>query len=84
MDDGTYFLNKGVRLCTNNFSITDLTLLREVLKEKYNLKTSIHKTGTRNKSKEEYGIYIWKSSMNQLITLVIGFAVTCINRCTTS
>ena len=73
MDDGTHHLNKGVRLCTNSFSTQDLYLLQEVLESKFDLKTSLHKTGNRDVEKEAYGLYIWKESMGQLTDLVLPY-----------
>jgi len=62
MDDGTLYKNKGLRLCTNGFMLEDVLLLQKVLLNSFSLKTSLHQTGVPN----QYGIYIWKSSMNKL------------------
>jgi hypothetical protein len=66
MDDGTSFKNKGFKFCCNSFTLEEVQFLSLILKEKFNLKTSIHKTGIVN----QYQIYIPKSSLNDLIEIV--------------
>ena len=49
MDDGQHVNRGGVTLCTDNFKHEDIVKLQEVLKSKYNLKTTIHvKKGVAN------------------------------------
>ena len=60
MDDGTLIKNKGIKFATNCFTLNEVKLLSTVLSEKYNLKTSIIKTGAVN----QYNIYIAKSSLD--------------------
>jgi hypothetical protein len=72
MDDGSKYKNKGIKFCTNCFSLKDVNVLADILQKKYVrplLKTSIHKTGYIN----QYNIYIQKSSMDKLIILVKPF-----------
>ena len=66
MDDGTSIKNKGFKFCTNGFTLKEIQYLALVLKNKYNLESSIHKTGIIN----QYSIYIPKSSFKELIKIV--------------
>jgi hypothetical protein len=66
MDDGSLYKNKGLKFYTNYFTLKEIKLLQNILLEKYNLKSTIHKTGKIN----QYNIYILKSSMNNLINIV--------------
>lgn len=66
MDDGTSFKNKGFKFSTNSFTLKEVQFLCSLLKNKYNLNTTIHKTGQVN----QYNIYIPKSSLNDLIKIV--------------
>jgi hypothetical protein len=66
MDDGTLYKGKGLRFCTNCFTLKEVQYLANLLEKKYFLNTSIHKTGIVN----QYGLYIPKSSLNKLIELV--------------
>ena len=66
MDDGTLFKNKGLKFRTNSFTLKEVQYLSMLLKNKYSLKTSLHKTGVIN----QYNIYISKSSLNDLIKIV--------------
>ena len=69
MDDGTLFKNKGLKFCTNSFTLKEIKFLQNILLVKYNLESTIHKTGHIN----QYNIYILKSSMNDLISIVKPF-----------
>lgn len=64
-DDGSR-LNSGLKLCTNSFLYKDVEFLCEVLRNKYNLKASIQKTGVIG----QYHIYISKYSMKNLADIV--------------
>ena len=66
MDDGTSFKNKGFKFCTDSFTLKEIQYLTLVLKNKYNLESSIHKSGLNN----QYNIYIPKSSFKHLIKIV--------------
>jgi ubiquinol-cytochrome c reductase cytochrome b subunit len=66
MDDATLYKNKGLRFCTNSFTLKEVQYLASVLEKKYSLNTSIHKTGVVN----QYGLYIPKSSMADLTKIV--------------
>jgi hypothetical protein len=60
MDDGTLIKNKGIKFASNSFTLNEVKLLSNVLTEKYDLKTSIVKTGAVN----QYNLYIVKSSLD--------------------
>ena len=58
MDDGTYFKNKGFKFSTNSFTLKEVQNLASILKTKYNLDTTMHKSGLNN----QYNIYVPKTS----------------------
>jgi hypothetical protein len=66
MDDGSLYKNKGLKFCTNGFTLKDVQYLSSLLEDRYKLKTSIHKTGIVN----QYSLYIPKSSLKDLIKIV--------------
>jgi hypothetical protein len=66
MDDGTSFKNKGFKFSTNSFTLKEIQYLTLILKKKYNLDSTIHKSGLIN----QYNIYIPKSNLNSLIKIV--------------
>jgi LAGLIDADG DNA endonuclease family len=66
MDDGTSIKNKGIKLCTNAFPLSDIKRLASILESKYNLKVAIHSAGPI----DQYNIYFPKSSLPILIPLI--------------
>ena len=66
MDDGTRYKNRGFKFCTNSFTLKEIKYLSEILKIKYNLDSTIHKSGLNN----QYNIYILKTSFNDLVKIV--------------
>jgi len=66
MDDGTYHENRGVRFCTNSFTLEEVKRLGAILNVKYGIETSQHKTGAVN----QYGLYVQKKSMGRFKELV--------------
>jgi len=58
MDDGTSIKNKGFKFSTNSFTLKEIQNLALILKTKYNLDTTIHKSGLNN----QYNIYVPKAS----------------------
>jgi ubiquinol-cytochrome c reductase cytochrome b subunit len=76
MDDATLHKNKGLRFCTNSFTLKEVQYLASpglgtvqdqgVLERKFDFNTSIHKTGVVN----QYNLYIPKSSMADLTKIV--------------
>jgi len=69
MDDG-YKYNKSLYISTESFKKNELTLLINILKKKFNLNCSLHKTtnGLR--------IYIFSTSMENLINLVKPYFIS--------
>jgi hypothetical protein len=67
MDDGGWIKNRGIKLCTNSFSLSDVKKLVKILETKYGLKVAIHSTGSLN----QYNIYIPKSNLPILIPIVL-------------
>jgi len=68
-DDGMQVQRGGVTLCTDSFSSEEVNLLREALKNNFNLNTSIHKKRGINNSIYER-IYINRSSLNEVKPLL--------------
>lgn len=66
MDDGVWVKNRGIRLSTNCFSLSDVKKLVNILETKYLLKLAIHSAGALN----QYNIYIPKSNLPILIPLI--------------
>jgi hypothetical protein len=66
MDDGCIIKNRGFRFSTNSYTLQECKYLSSLLETKYNLKTSIHKSGLNI----HYNIYIPKSSFKDLIKIV--------------
>lgn len=66
-DDGQYVKRGGVTLCTDNFSIGEILLLKSILEDKYNLQCTIH---NKNPEKGYYRIYISGKSLPALRELV--------------
>jgi hypothetical protein len=62
----------GVTLCTDSFSSEEVNLLREALKNHFNLNTSIHKKRGVNNSIYER-IYINKVSLNEVKPLLKNY-----------
>jgi len=70
MDDGSK-IGKGGKIATNSFTKQEVEFLCKILKEKYNLNTSIHSAGI-NKG---FTIYIKKDSMTILSKLIKKYMV---------
>jgi hypothetical protein len=66
MDDGGWIKNRGIKLATNSFSLSDVKYLCYLLKNKYDIEVSIHKTGVI----DSYNIYIPKKNLPKLIPIV--------------
>jgi hypothetical protein len=69
MDDGTYIKDRGLRFCTNSFTLEEVKFLGSILESKYKLSFTIHKTGVVN----QYGLYLPKKNMKSLIKIVIPY-----------
>lgn len=70
MDDGAK-ISKGLKFCSNSFSYFDCLLLVKVLHLNFNLKASVQSAGAPN----QYVIYIWKESMNELRAIVSPYVI---------
>lgn len=66
MQDGSYQIKQGINIATNSFSLKECQFLVMILNNKYNLKTTVIKTGKLN----QWRISIWKESLPILIELV--------------
>ena len=66
MQDGSYQKGQGINIATNSFTFNECEFLACILTKKYNLKTSVIKTGTPN----QWRISVWKESMPKLIELL--------------
>jgi len=65
MDDGTKS-GSGLKLCTNSFTYEDCLILISALYKNFGLKCTINSAGAPN----QYCIYIWKESMEDLRRIV--------------
>lgn len=70
MDDGSK-VSKGLKLCTNSFTYDDCTILIKALKDNLSTKASVQSAGSQN----QYILYIWKESMNDLRKIVSPYIV---------
>lgn len=70
MDDGAK-AGKGLKFCTNCFSYKDCLKLVNVLSNKFNIKSTVHSAGADN----QYVIYVWKESMNELRKIVKPYMI---------
>ena len=66
MDDGGWIKNRGIKISTNCFSLSDVKFIVSILEKKYGLKVAIHSTGAIN----QYNIYLPKSNLPVLIPMV--------------
>ena len=67
MDDGQRVSRGGVTLCTDSYKPEEISLLRKVLRENFNLITSIHKKKNPNDINSPYErIYINKESLDTI------------------
>jgi len=69
MDDGTYHNNRGIRFCTNCFTLTEVKFLGSILQDKFGFSFTIHKTGVIN----QYGLYLPKENMSNFRELIGPF-----------
>jgi len=66
MDDGTLIQNAGFKFCTDSYTIEDVKFLSYLLNTKFDLKTCLHTNGKEG----QYRIYVPKSKLNELFTLI--------------
>lgn len=70
MDDGCK-VGKGLKFSSKNFTYGECIQLVNVLYKNFNLKASVQSAG----SKDQYIIYIWKESMNNLLDIVNPYII---------
>ena len=71
MDDGSK-IGKGLKFSTNSYSYKDCLILINALSDNFSIKSSIQSAGANN----QYIIYIWKESMNDLRTIVSPYIIS--------
>jgi len=69
-DDGQLVKRGGITLCTDSYTLEEVELLIRILKNKYNLKCTIH-TKKGLSGKEYHRIYIGKKSLYDIKPLLI-------------
>jgi LAGLIDADG DNA endonuclease family. len=72
MDDGAK-VGKGLKFCTHSFTYNECLILVKALNDNFNLKASIQSAG--GGSKDQYIIYIWKESMDDLRKIVSPYII---------
>jgi len=75
MDDGGWIANRGVKMATNCFSLSDVKRLSSILEKKYGLSVAIHSCSPPRRGGEkgvlnQYNIYIPKKNLPILIPIV--------------
>lgn len=71
MQDGSYQKGQGISIATNSFTYSECLFLANILAEKYQLKTSVIKTGVVG----QWRISIWKRSIPLLSEIVLPYFV---------
>lgn len=67
MDDGCWINNRGIKIATNSFTLSEVKYLASILESKFNLKVSINSAGAVN----QYCLYIPKSNLPKLLPLIL-------------
>ena len=70
MDDGSK-VGKGLKFSTNSFTYGECLILVKALNDNFNLKASVQLAG----AKDQYIIYIWKESMDDLRNIVSPYII---------
>lgn len=70
MDDGSK-VNKGLKFSTNSFTYNECLKLVGVLDKNFHIKASVQSAG----SKDQYIIYVWKESMDDLRKIVSPYII---------
>lgn len=70
MDDGAK-VGKGLKFSTNSFIYDECLILVKALSDNFNIKASIQSAGSKN----QYIIYIWKESINDLRNIVSPYMI---------
>ena len=67
MDDGGWIKDRGIKLCTDCFTLSEVKLLISILETKYNISLAMHSTGKAN----QYNIYIPKKNLPVLVPVLL-------------
>ena len=70
MDDGAK-IGRGLKFSTNCFTYSECLILVKALNDNFNIKASVQSAG----SKDQYIIYIWKQSINDLKNIVSPYII---------
>jgi hypothetical protein len=65
MDDGGA-VSSGLKIATNNFTLTEVKLLCEIINKKYQLNARPNSSGVSN----QYVVYIPSASMSVLVKII--------------
>lgn len=71
MQDGSRQNKQGISIATNSFTYKECVFLSNILKEKFDLKCTVVKTGTEN----QWRLSIWKESMPKLVATVKPYII---------
>jgi hypothetical protein len=71
MQDGSRQIKQGIYIATHSFTYEECEFLAQILNRKYNLRTSVVKTGYS----DQWRISIWKESMPILVSIVEPYIV---------
>jgi LAGLIDADG DNA endonuclease family len=71
MQDGSRQVGQGLMIATNSFTYQECLFLSNILTTKFDLKTSVIKTGITN----QWKISIWKESMPLLANLINPYLI---------
>jgi LAGLIDADG DNA endonuclease family len=78
MDEGGWVSgSKSVRIATNNFTLQEVDLLRDIFKTKFDLDCTIQllSKGGGNRPKDKYSMYFKVASLPKLRELVLPFMI---------
>ena len=70
MDDGSK-VGQGLKFSTNSFTYSDCLKIVNVLSDNFNIKATVQSAG----SKDQYIIYVWKESMEDLRKIVSPYII---------
>lgn len=70
MNDGSK-VGKGLNFYINTYTYLNCLVLINALNKNFNIKSSIQKAGAKN----QYIIYIWRESMDNLINIVSPYII---------
>jgi hypothetical protein len=70
MDDGQYVARGGLTLCTDNFTLAEVMVLKGVLEKKYGFICTLHAKGKNHR------IYISGKSLSKLVEVVTPYMHT--------